>query len=81
MTEAEVLDHIRRIVARTVEDKGLDAPGLVAETEMLGGALPIDSLDLATLVTELEQVVGHDPFASGFIEFRTAGELAKLYAK
>jgi hypothetical protein len=33
------------------------------------------------LVRELEDVVGHDPFSEGFIEFRTAGELAKLYAR
>ena len=33
------------------------------------------------LVRELEDVVGHDPFQDGFIEFRTAGELAKLYVK
>jgi hypothetical protein len=32
------------------------------------------------MVSELEGVMGHDPFARGFIEFRTAGELAKLYA-
>jgi hypothetical protein len=33
------------------------------------------------LVLEMENVIGFDPFAEGFIEFRTAGELAKLYAK
>jgi acyl carrier protein len=81
MQEAEVLEHIRRIVRQKIEDKGLDAPEIDANAELLGGKLQIDSLDLAALVNELEHVVGHDPFAKGFIEFRTAGELAKLYAK
>jgi hypothetical protein len=48
---------------------------------LLGGNLRIDSLDLAMLVRELEELNGHDPFAGGFIEFRTAGELAKLYIR
>lgn len=81
MTEAEVLTHISAIVTRTLDDKGLKAPPISASTELLGGEVNIDSLDLAMLVRELEDVVGHDPFAEGFIEFRTAGELAKLYAK
>lgn len=81
MTEAEVLSNITTIVVRTLDDKGLKAPSIDSSTELLGGALKIDSLDLAMLVRELEDVVGHDPFAEGFIEFRTAGELAKLYAR
>jgi acyl carrier protein len=81
MTEQEVLNEIVRIVSRTLDDKGLDVPPIGADTELLGGEVPIDSLDLATLVAELEGVVGHDPFAQGFIDFKTAGELARLYAK
>lgn len=81
MTEQEVLSEIVRIVSRTLDDKGLDVPAIGADTELLGGEVPINSLDLATLVAELEGVVGHDPFAQGFIDFKTAGELARLYAK
>ncbi|MCR6645556.1 MAG: acyl carrier protein [Terricaulis sp.] len=81
MTEAETLTHITAIVTRILDDKGLPAPAITPDTELLGGELKIDSLDLAMLVRELEDVIGHDPFAEGFIEFRTAGELAKLYAK
>ena len=40
--------------------------------------LPIDSLDLATVVIELEVEMGIDPFKDGFISFPTARELAKL---
>jgi acyl carrier protein len=81
MTESQVLEQIDAIVGRILSDKGLKAPKVSADTELLGGELKIDSLDLAMLVRELEEVVGHDPFAEGFIEFRTAGELAKLYAR
>lgn len=81
MTEADILGQISAIVMRMLDDKGLPAPAITAETELLGGELKIDSLDLAMLVRELEDAIGHDPFAEGFIEFRTAGELAKLYVK
>lgn len=81
MTEQAVLEHIRTIVARILTDKGQRAPDIQSSSELLGGAVGIDSLDLAMLVRELEEVVGFDPFQDGFIEFRTAGELAKLYVK
>ncbi len=81
MTESEVLEQISTIVRRMLEDKGAETATIDANTELLGGAIRIDSLDLAMLVLEMENVVGFDPFSEGFIEFRTAGELAKLYAK
>ncbi len=81
MTEEQALEQILVIVRRVLEDKGATVPDINANTELLGGAINIDSLDLAMLVRELEDVIGHDPFAEGFIEFRTIGELAKLYAK
>ena len=81
MTEQEVLGEIQRLLADIADSKGEDAPEINGEVELLGGDLPIDSLDLASLVRELEDVTGHDPFEDGFIDFRTAGELARLYAK
>jgi acyl carrier protein len=81
MTEQEVLAQIDTLVQRILTDKGETASAITADVELLGGAIAIDSLDLAMLVRELEDVVGHDPFKDGFIDFRTAGELAKLYAK
>jgi acyl carrier protein len=81
MTEQEILGSIEKLVANIVKGKGLPVSKIDASTELLGGDVGIDSLDLAMLVRELEEVAGHDPFADGFIEFRTAGELAKLYAR
>ncbi len=81
MNETQVLEQIEKIVQRTLADKGMKAPAITADSELLGSEVGIDSLDLAMLVRELEDVVGHDPFNDGFIDFRTAGELAKLYIK
>ncbi len=59
--------------------KGLKVPPVTPETVLLGGNLPIDSLDLASIVVELETATGRDPFSDGFIDFRTVGELARLF--
>jgi acyl carrier protein len=80
MNEAQVLGHIVEIVTRMLSDKGQQAAKIDANTALLSD-VDIDSLDLAMLVRELEEVIGFDPFSDGFIEFRTAGELAKLYVR
>lgn len=81
MTEDKALESIREIVNRMLDDKGMPAAQINADTQLLGGEVRIDSLDLAMMVRELEDIAGFDPFSEGFIEFRTAGELAKLYAR
>jgi acyl carrier protein len=81
MNEQQILGQISQIVQRILSEKGLDAAPISADTALLDGTVGIDSLDLAVLVRELEDVVGHDPFADGFIEFQTAGELARLYLR
>ena len=45
---------------------------ILAETEL-------DSLDLATLLVNLEMHFGFDPFREGFIQFQTVSELIALY--
>lgn len=80
MTRNEVIASIVVVLKRVVEDKGEPLPEITADTPFLGGQLPIDSLDLATIVVELDIATGLDPFALGFIEFRTVGELADLYS-
>ena len=54
---------------------------MTAEATLLGGELPLDSLDLATVLIEMQEQVGQDPFASGFMEFRTIGDLVNIYRK
>lgn len=84
-----MLDLITEEVGRILRDKteaeapcgGAEQPCVTADTVFLGGALPLDSLDLATLIVVLESRTGHDPFRAGFRHFTTAGELAALYAE
>lgn len=75
-------EAVTRIIAglnQIIEDKG-EAPRSIGEsTRILGGDLPVDSLDLAALVVQLDELTGSDPFSEGFIEFHTVGELASLY--
>ena len=66
-------------LAGIVRGKGLALPPLHDGTVFLGGDLPIDSLDLATLLVILERRTGRDPFRAGFRQFTTLGELAALY--
>jgi acyl carrier protein len=79
VNETEVQATIVEVLSRIIREKGTDVPSMDDSTVLLGGHLHIDSLELALLVTELEERTGKDPFASGFREFRTIGELATLY--
>jgi acyl carrier protein len=85
MTESishdRLLHEIDRLVKEIAAAKGARSPKVTAQTELLGGGLPLDSLDLATLVLELEQVTGFDAFKAGVVNFRTAGDLARLYQR
>ncbi len=80
MNAEEVRGHIQSVVDKILNQKGLPPVPLSNETRFLDGQVPIDSLDLAVIVTELEQATQVDPFKEGFRNFRTVGELANLYA-
>ena len=67
------------ILGRILREKGEIVPEMDRKTILLGGSLGIDSLDLALLLTELETRTGRDPFAAGFVPFKTLGELVQLY--
>lgn len=75
-----ILALIAAELAAIVADKVETLPPLTAGSVFLGGGLPVDSLDLATLLVALERKLGCDPFRRGFRQFATAGELAALYA-
>jgi acyl carrier protein len=81
MNEIEVLSKIKEVIGDIAASKGAPVPQITSGTLLLGGGLPVDSLDLAALVIELEGATGIDPFKKGFVNFRTAGELAKLYCQ
>lgn len=68
------------IIRQVLHDKGLNCHEIADSTPLLGSSLGIDSLDLATIVVQLTEVTGKDPFQGGFVQFRTVGELARLYS-
>ena len=80
MNHSEIFDFIRERLQDAATAKGAGRVVVNDATLILGGGLPIDSLDLAGIVVQLEQATGHDPFQSGFINLRTVGELARLYS-
>jgi acyl carrier protein len=80
MNKAEIQSVIETTLNQILDGKGDARVTLHGDTELLDGALPIDSLDLAQIVLELQSLTGRDPFEAGFIEFRTVGELAALFS-
>jgi acyl carrier protein len=81
MTLERVVQEIQRIISDLMLQKGLPPIPVAPDSRFLGEDIPIDSLDLAVLVTELEQVTQKDPFKAGFRDFRTVNELAQLYVE
>ncbi|CAK0775490.1 Carrier domain-containing protein [Azospirillaceae bacterium] len=79
MPATSMIEAITEELGRILRDKGETMPPIDADTAFLGGALPMDSLDLATLLVVLERRTGQDPFRAGFRQFVTVGELASLY--
>jgi acyl carrier protein len=80
MNRSTVLQIIQSNIDDIRASQGLSSTDIVPETILLDGALDVDSLDLAGLVIALEEATNRDPFGGGFIDFRTAGELADLFA-
>lgn len=61
-----------------IRDKLEDCPELTLNTAFLKDT-PMDSLDLASLLINLEIVLDQDPFRDGFKQFQTIQELADMY--
>jgi acyl carrier protein len=80
MGVAQLVSLIDTLVQDALSQKGLPPQPVGGETVLLDSSLGIDSLDLAAIVVQLSEETGKDPFEDGFIDFRTVGELARLYA-
>lgn len=81
MTYEEAKDQILTGIKSVLEAKGNAAPAALSDdTQLLGGGIAIDSLDLAVLVLQLTETTGKDPFAEGFITFHTIRDLATLFS-
>ncbi len=72
---AMVTDELKAIL----DAKGEAYPQPTPDSVLLNADLPLDSLDLATLIVTLEERTGREPFAHGFRMFHTLGELAALF--
>lgn len=79
MNKTELTELVTKRLAKLAREKGEELPVLSPDMPLLGGGLPIDSLDLAVVVVELESATGRDPFAQGFVEFRTVRDLVALF--
>jgi len=73
--------EIAQMIQSALRDKGMTAPPVSGNSVLLDSNIGIDSLDLAAIVVQLTEKTGKDPFANGFIEFQTVGELAGLYTR
>ncbi|MEO7806214.1 MAG: acyl carrier protein [Steroidobacteraceae bacterium] len=71
---------IVRLITAAMAESGLPVVALAPDTNILRDT-GLDSMALAVLVVQLEEELGKDPFAEGFINFRTIGELAALYER
>jgi acyl carrier protein len=70
-----VLETIRQVCA----DKGHTPAGLTDDQPLGAGGLGLDSLDMATIVAELDMKLHIDPFANGNPTFQTVGDLVRLF--
>ena len=78
MSAQNIYNIIVTQTKKIIEDKSEVCPELTANTEFLKDT-PMDSLDLATLLVNLEMELDQDPFRDGFKQFQTIQELADLY--
>jgi acyl carrier protein len=77
---AYILEFVSIEITQIRKSKGLPDVGIIQESVLLGQNLGLDSLDLATLIVTLQEKTRHDPFRSGFVMFRTVGELVNLFS-
>ena len=80
MSKAETLTAIQTSLDQILDAKGAERIAVEPNMAVLDGPASIDSLDLAQIVLDLQTATGRDPFAEGFIEFRTFGDLVDLFA-
>jgi acyl carrier protein len=76
-----MIDYYQLVVNETLsllQEKGVVDITVQPDSQFFRD-LTMDSLDLATLIVNLEQKAGFDPFRAGFVTFATVRELANLY--
>jgi len=70
---------IFQTIAQAFKDKGWP-PRAIQDSDLLGAqGLGLDSLDMATIVAELDAKLHIDPFAHGTPQFHTVGDFIRLF--
>lgn len=77
---SNMTDTVIATIKQVMTQNGLEESPLTPETNILSDT-SLDSLALAEVIVLMESKVGKDPFAEGFINFRTVEELSRLYEK
>lgn len=78
-TRVNINETVFQLIRQMLSDKG-QARSTIQESDLLGDqGLGLDSLDIATLVAQLDAKLNKDPFAEGTPRFRTVGEFMRLY--
>jgi acyl carrier protein len=79
----DIARQVKGAIAEVLSSRSALPPGGAAalsdDALLLGGDFEMDSLDLATMIVNLQDATGKDPFADEFVEFRTIGELVELF--
>jgi len=70
---------VTEIISKVLHSSGKSLPSNISESTNILKETELDSLGLAEVVMLLEAKTNKDPFANGFINFQTIGELAALY--
>lgn len=74
------VSQIQSIICAELRSKGIKTEIQIDEDFVfLDGHGLVDSLDIAVIVTTLSERLNKDPFAEGFINFRTIRDLANIY--
>jgi acyl carrier protein len=71
-------DTVIEVLNEVLRENG-HAPFPFTEATNIFRETAIDSLALAVVLVKLEERVGRDPFAGGFVSFSTVAELVRLY--
>jgi acyl carrier protein len=71
---------ILKVIAEVRADSELPPVQEIRDDDLLGEeGLGLDSVDMATIVAQLDSDLNYDPFAHGNPSFQTVGEFVKLY--
>lgn len=78
----DVKETVEQVIRELAEERNLQLPTLTGETEIVD-ELGFNSLMVAALIANLEEVFGVDPFAAEDVmitDIRTIKDLAEVYA-